>query len=64
MLFETLVSDLDSVQQDFPQQLEGFLLFFGARGWRVCGLWHASHRALAHVAHLSARSRGGGGAEL
>ena len=38
MLLETLNRDRDSVQKAFPQQSEGFLVFFGARGRRVGGL--------------------------
>ena len=42
MLLETLMSDPDSVQKAFPQQSEEFLMFFGARRRRVCGLGRAS----------------------
>ena len=42
MLLETLMNDPDSVQKAFPQQSEGFLVFFGARGRRVGGLGRAS----------------------
>ena len=37
MLLETLMSNPDSVQKAFPQQSEGFLVFFG--GWGVGGVW-------------------------
>ena len=38
MLLETLMNDPDSGQKAFPQQSEGFLVFFGARGRTVGGL--------------------------
>jgi len=46
MVLETLMSDPDSVQKAFPQQSEGFLVFFGS-GVGGSAAWGAPHhRAL------------------
>jgi hypothetical protein len=63
MLLETLMSDPDSVQKAFPQQSEGFLVFFGARRLGV-RLTMSSSRSGTLVTHVSAYSCGAGRAEL